>query len=86
MTKENKEIIVKDYLTNLFHYQNRIIINEIDDFSDHPLRPWVKVFYSVIKTENKIHTKKDLVWSEYGTFDSLFVSEIRDQKLNYLGV
>jgi len=86
MTKENKEIIVKDYLTNLFHYQNRIIINEIDDFSDHPLRPWVKVFYSVIKTENKIHTKKDLVWSEYGTFNSLFVSEIRDQKLKDLGV
>jgi hypothetical protein len=86
MTKENKEIIVKDYLNNLFHYQNRIIINEIDDFSDHPLRPWVKVFYSVIKTENKIHTKKDLVWSEYGTFNSLFVSEIRDQKLNDLGI
>ena len=86
MTKENKEIIVKDYLTNLFHYQNRIIINEIDDFSDHPLIPWVKVFYSVIKTENKIHTKKDLVWSGYGTFNSLFVSEIRDQKLKDLGV
>lgn len=86
MTKENKEIIVKDYLINLFHYQSRIIINEIDDFSDHPIRPWVKIFYSVIKTENKIHTKKDLVWSEYGTFDSLFVSEIRDQKLKDLGL
>jgi hypothetical protein len=86
MTRENKEIIVKDYLTNLFHYENRIIINEIDDFSDHPLRPWVNVFYSVIKTENKIHTKKDLVWSGYGTFNSLFVSEVRDQKLKDLGI
>lgn len=85
MKKENKEIIVKDYLTKL-EKNPRIIINVIDDFSDHTLRPWVKVFYSVIKTENKIHTKKDLVWSGYGTFNSLFVSEIRDQKLNDLGI
>lgn len=86
MTKENKEIIIKDYLIKLEKNKARIIINEIDDFSDHPIRPWVKIFYSVIKTENKIHTKKDLVWSEYGTFNSLFVSEIRDQKLKDLGV
>lgn len=86
MTKENKEIIIKDYLIKLEKNQARIIINEIDDFSDHPIRPWVKIFYSVIKTENKIHTKKDLVWSEYGTFNSLFVSEIRDQKLKDLGL
>ena len=86
MTKENKEIIVKDYLIKLEKNQARIIINEIDDFSDHPIRPWVKIFYSVIKSKNKIHTKLDKVWSEYGTFNSLFVSEIRDQKLKDLGL
>lgn len=88
MTEENKKIIVKDYLTRIINVDTneRIIINVIDDFSDHPIRPWVKIFYSVIKSKNKIHTKLDKVWSEYGTFDSLFVSEIRDQKLNYLGV
>lgn len=86
MTKENKEIIIKDYLIKLEKNQVRIIINEIDDFSDHPIRPWVKIFYSVIKSKNKIHTKLDKVWSEYGTFNSLFVSEIRDQKLKDLGI
>lgn len=86
MTKENKEIIIKDYLAKLEKNQARIIINEIDDFSDHPIRPWVKIFYSVIKSKNKIHTRLDKVWSEYGTFDSLFVSEIRDQKLKDLGL
>lgn len=86
MTKENKEIIIKDYLIKLEKNQARIIINEIDDFSDHPIRPWVKIFYSVIKSKNKIHTKLDKVWSEYGTFNSLFVSEIRDQKLKDLGL
>jgi len=86
MTKENKEIIIKDYLIKLEKNQVRIIINEIDDFSDHPIRPWVKIFYSVIKSKNKIHTKLDKVWSEYGTVNSLFVSEIRDQKLKDLGI
>ena len=84
MTEENKEIIVKDYLTKL-EKNHRIIINVIDDYSSER-KPWVKIYYSVIKTENKIHTKKDLVWSGYGTFNSLFVSEIRDQKLNDLGI
>ena len=84
MTEENKEIIVKDYLTKL-EKNSRVIINVIDDYSSER-KPWVKIYYSVIKTENKIHTKKDLVWSEYGTFKSLFVSEIRDQKLNDLGI
>lgn len=86
MTKENKNIIVKDYLIKLEKNQARIIINEIDDFSDHPIRPWVKIFYSVIKRKNKLYTKVDKVWSEYGTFDSLFVSEIREQRLNDLGI
>ena len=85
MTEENKEIIVKDYLSQL-EKNHRIIINVIDDFSDHPIKPWVKIYYSVIKTENKIHTKNDRVWSKSGTFNSLFVSEIRDQKLNDLGI
>jgi hypothetical protein len=84
MTEENKEIIVKDYLTKL-EKNHRIIINVIDDYSSER-KPWVKIYYSVIKTENKIHTRNDRVWSEKGTFDSLFVSEIRDQKLNDLGI
>jgi hypothetical protein len=84
MTEENKEIIVKDYLTKL-EKNSRIIINVIDDYSSER-KPWVKIYYSVIKTENKIHTRNDRVWSEKGTFDSLFVSEIRDQKLNDLGI
>jgi hypothetical protein len=84
MTEENKEIIVKDYLTKL-EKNHRIIINVIDDYSSER-KPWVKIYYSVIKTENKIHTRNDRVWSEKGTFDSLFVSEIRDQKLKDLGV
>ena len=88
MTEENKKIIVKDYLTRIINVDTneRIIINVIDDFSDHTRKPWVKIFYSIIRTKNNLHTKLDKVWSEYGTFDSLFVSEIRDQKLNYLGV
>jgi hypothetical protein len=84
MTEENKEIIVKDYLTKL-EKNHRIIINVIDDYSSER-KPWVKIYYSVIKTENKIHTRNDRVWSEKGTFNSLFVSEIRDQKLNDLGI
>jgi hypothetical protein len=84
MTEENKEIIVKDYLTKL-EKNHRIIINVIDDYSSER-KPWVKIYYSVIKTENKIHTRNDRVWSEKGTFNSLFVSEIRDQKLKDLGV
>jgi hypothetical protein len=84
MTEENKEIIVKDYLTKL-EKNHRIIINVIDDYSSER-KPWVKIYYSVIKTENKIHTRNDRVWSEKGTFNSLFVSEIRDQKLNNLGI
>lgn len=84
MTEENKEIIVKDYLTKI-EKNPRIIINVIDDYSNER-KPWVKIYYSVIKTENKIHTKNDRVWSKSGTFDSLFVSEIRDQKLKDLGV
>jgi hypothetical protein len=84
MTEENKEIIVKGYLTKL-EKNHRIIINVIDDYSSER-KPWVKIYYSVIKTENKIHTRNDRVWSEKGTFDSLFVSEIRDQKLKDLGV
>jgi hypothetical protein len=84
MTEENKEIIVKDYLTKL-EKNSRVIINVIDDYSSER-KPWVKIDYSVIKTENKIHTRNDRVWSEKGTFDSLFVSEIRDQKLNDLGI
>lgn len=84
MTEENKEIIVKDYLTKL-EKNHRIIINVIDDYSSER-KPWVKIYYSVIKTENKIHTRNDRVWSEKGTFDNLFVSEIRDQKLNDLGI
>jgi hypothetical protein len=84
MTEENKEIIVKDYLTKL-EKNSRVIINVIDDYSSER-KPWVKIYYSVIKTENKIHTRNDRVWSEYGTFNSLFVSEIRDQKLKDLGV
>ena len=84
MTEKNKEIIVKDYLTKL-EKNHRIIINVIDDYSSER-KPWVKIYYSVIKTENKIHTRNDRVWSEKGTFDSLFVSEIRDQKLNDLGI
>jgi len=86
MTKEYKKQIVKDYLIKLEKNQARIIINGIDDFSDHPFRPWVKIFYSVIKRKNKLYTKVNKVWSEYGTFDSLFISEIRDQRLNDLGV
>ena len=88
MTEENKKIIVKDYLTRIINVDinERIIINVIDDFSDHPRKPWVKIFYTVIKTENNLHTKLDKVFSKSGTFDSLFVSEIRDQKLKYLGV
>jgi hypothetical protein len=86
MTEENKEIIVKDYLIKLEKDQARIIINAIDDFSDHPRKPWVKIFYTIIKTENNLHTKLDKVFSKSGTFDSLFVSEIRDQKLKDLGV
>ena len=86
MTEENKKIIVRDYLIKLEKNQARIIINTIDDFSDHPIRPWIKIYYSVIKTKNKLHTKLNKVWSEYGTFDSLFISEIRDQKLKDLGV
>jgi len=86
MTEENKEIIVKDYLIKLEKNQVRIIINTIDDFSDHPRGPWIKIFYTVIKTENNLHTKLDKVFSKSGTFDSLFVSEIRDQKLKDLGV
>jgi hypothetical protein len=84
MTEKNKEIIVKDYLTKL-EKNHRIIINVIDDYSSER-KPWVKIYYSVIKTENKIHTRNDRVWSEKGTFNSLFVSEIRDQKLNDLGI
>ena len=84
MTEENKEIIVKDYLTKI-EKNPRIIINVIDDYSNER-KPWVKNYYSVIKTENKIHTKNDRVWSKSGTFNSLFVSEIRDQKLKDLGV
>jgi hypothetical protein len=84
MTEENKEIIVKEYLSQL-EKNPRIIINVIDDYSN-AIKPWVKIYYSVIKTENKIHTKNDRVWSKPGTFNSLFVSEIRDQKLNYLGI
>ena len=84
MTEENKETIVKDYLSQLVK-NHRIIINVIDDYSD-VIKPWVKIYYSVIKTENKIHTKNDRVWSKSGTFDSLFVSEIRDQKLKDLGL
>jgi hypothetical protein len=84
MTEENKEIIVKDYLTKL-EKNSRVIINVIDDYSSER-KPWVKIYYSVIKTENKIHTRNDRVWSEKGTFNSLFVSEIRDQKLNDLGI
>ena len=84
MTEENKEIIVKDYLTKI-EKNPRIIINVIDDYSNER-KPWVKIYYSVIKTENKIHTKNDRVWSKSGTFNSLFVSEIRDQKLKDLGV
>ena len=86
MTKENKEIIIKDYLIKLEKNQARIIINEIDDFSNHNIRPWVKVFYTVIKTKNNLHTKLDKVWSEHGTFNSLFVSEIREQKIKDLGI
>ena len=86
MTEENKEIIVKDYLIKLEKNQTRIIINAIDDFSDHPRGAWVKIFYTVIKTENNLHTKLDKVFSKSGTFNSLFVSEIRDQKLKDLGV
>lgn len=86
MTKEYKTQIVKDYFIKLEKDHVRIIINEIDDFSDHPIRPWVKIFYSIIKRKNKLYTKVDKVWSEYGTFDSLFISEIRDQRLNDLGV
>lgn len=86
MTEENKKIIVKDYLIKLEKNQARIIINTIVDFSDHPRGAWVKIFYTVIKTENNLHTKLDKVFSKSGTFDSLFVSEIRDQKLKYLGV
>jgi hypothetical protein len=84
MTEENKEIIVKDYLTKL-EKNHRIIINVIDDYSSER-KPWVKIYYSVIKTENKIHTRNNRVWSKKGTFNSLFVSEIRDQKLNDLGI
>ena len=84
MTEENKEIIVKEYLSQL-EKNPRIIINVIDDYSN-AIKPWVKIYYSVIKTENKIHTKNDRVWSKSGTFNSLFISEIRDQKLNYLGI
>lgn len=83
MTEENKKIIIRNYLIKLEKNQVRIIINTIDDFSDHPIRPWVKIFYT-IKTKNSPKVNK--VWSEYGTFNSLFVSEIRDQKLNELGI
>lgn len=85
MTEENKEIIVKGHLTKLEEEQTRIIINVIDDFS-LARRHWVKIYYTVIKTKNNLHTKLDKVFSKSGTFDSLFVSEIRDQKLKDLGV
>jgi hypothetical protein len=87
MTEENKKIIVKDYLTRIINVDTneRIIINVIDDYSSER-KPWVKIFYSVIRTKNNLHTKLDKVWSEKGTFNSLFVSEIRDQKLNDLGI